>query len=1090
MRTLVDRIAHDRCLLFVGQSAGDSGAFLPAFERLAQVPFRKVVALAEVPDLVAAWRRAGRDVVPVALTDTPPQLSKSQVTWLTLPSSQAQEPPWFSSMLRAWFATHTIIFLHCDLENPVFKHHYRAASHAVGPHRPTYYALTQHPLFEGDRHYWEAHNVNIIEAVLETWVDQLVEAWTRTSQVKRAMDRRTCQPSSGLPYKFLDYYTDKDADRFFGRTAAVQSLAELVLTERLVIYFGASGVGKTSLLQAGLVPYLRDYGCLPIYTRPMSDPVQAIQQGALSLGARAQPQGTLSDLLSDLADQTQRTVIVLLDQFEEVFALLGATTMNHLVDELAACLRSPSAPVHVVLSTREDFLVYLHTLQPHLPNVFAHRYRLRPLSREEARKAIEEPVHGFGLRYEPDLTERLLDDLSDQRGIVKPTDLQIVCDALYRDLKAVDRQVFSLDRYRALGGVEAILAGYLQRVVEQDVKPDQMRAVFKAMVTTQGTKASLPPAEIARLSGLPPDVVIEILQRLDSPHRLVRALEQEGATLYEIAHEVLCSRILAWIEDPAERQAKAIHDLLRAELHNSQHFGALPGPGKLRAVHTQWDNPYLRLRPDEVQLLLRSALHHDVDLDIWLERAGAVGVEFGDFLLPALTSPQAEVRRRAAALLGSKRTIAALSESIRTANPQVRAQAAVALGEAGSLSAFQILRQARHDAVESVRAAVQKGLEAIDPRAAHRLRLRDEAAPLLLAGSIVYWLLLVLNYGITSTPSAWPNFALAGSMGLVAIVLIWGPLPWILAGSALTNGRTPEGNSFHRSSAPWSLGRLAAGGVPLLALGCLLIAAWGWIVGGVGLLLLLVLIGNKYHLALSALLAYLSFLGPVPVTPILFLWVTDGVLVTLSLLALDVSRWGNYGINRPAAIALLITGIGAVLGALLVGSDGVALGSTTLLALSLSAGRWWARRSLAYSGGVQNVRNPLEYLVDVSLGLWDTLDQASFKIKPLVGGMLGIGLGGSLLEALAWLLPDAALPLRIGHALWLGIGLAVGMIWAEGNLLKALLLPTLGGTICGALAHGMAGAVIGSGIGMGLGIGEWVAFRLAPSPGENTEVQE
>jgi hypothetical protein len=126
---------------------------------------------------------------------------------------------------------------------------------------------------------------------------------------------------------------------------------------------------------------------------------------------------------------------------------------------------------------------------------------------------------------------------------------------------------------------------------------------------------------------------------------------------------------------------------------------------------------------------------------------------------------------------------------------------------------------------------------------------------------------------------------------------------------------------------------------------------------------------------------------------------------------------------------------------------------------------------------VQSTRNPLEYLVDVSLGLWDTLDQVSFKIKPLIGGMLGTVLSGTLLEALNELSPDAALPWRIGHALWLAVGLVVGIVWAEGKVVRALLLPALGGMICGALARGVSGAVIGAALGLGLGLGEWLASR-------------
>ena len=389
-------------------------------------------------------------------------------------------------------------------------------------------------------------------------------------------------PADQPPYPFLDSYTEADAGRFFGRADAIRNLGELVLAERLVVCFGPSGVGKTSLLQAGLMPRLRRQGCLPLYCRPERDPVAAIRRAALasaqSAGARTRPnapspglgsalnarisrpggesvepissepiptlaedaQSTLSDLLHDLSRRSQRTVVVMLDQFEEVFTLLGTETLAPLLTELAACLRLPGAPVHVVLSLREDFLVYLHDLQTYLPGVFAHRYRLRPLCAAEAREAIESPARRVGLAYEPALAAQIVRDLRREDGrTIEPSDLQIVCSALYEDLRGAGGDTFTLTRYRALGGAAQLLVGHLESVVAREPNPAQVKAVLKAMVTAQGTKASLPAVEIARLADVEEETVTAILRRLDRAHRLVRPLEQEGETRYELIHEVL-----------------------------------------------------------------------------------------------------------------------------------------------------------------------------------------------------------------------------------------------------------------------------------------------------------------------------------------------------------------------------------------------------------------------------------------------------------------------------------------------------------------------------------------------------------------------
>jgi hypothetical protein len=731
---------------------------------------------------------------------------------------------------------------------------------------------------------------------------------------------------------------------------------------------------------------------------------------------------------------------------------------------LAGCLRLPGGPVHVVLSLREDFLVYLHDLRAYLPGVFAHRYRLRPLSHAEAREAIEAPARLFGLHYEPALSGQLLHDLRRDDGRVEPADLQIVCDALYEDLQAAGGDTFTLPRYRALGGAAQLLAGYLEHVVAGEADPAQVRAVLKAMVTAQGTKASLPAAEIARLAGVSEAAVTRILRRLDRPHRLVRPLEQEGGTRYELVHEVLGPRVLAWIDDPAEREAKAVHDLLRAELHNWRHFDALPGPGKLRAVDGQRDNPHLRLGRDEMALLVRGAVRHGVAPDYWLERAQVAGVPAGDFLLPALASLQAEVRRRAARLLGDQRALAELSRLLRRPDPTVRQRAVATLGELAHPRALRLLRRARHDPDDAVRAAAWDALEERNPRAAGRLRRRDEVVPMLAAGSLVCWLSVMASGAIVPLPVP-SNWLPSGGSGMAVWALlggIWLLILWLSGWLAL---RLPP--------------RLLAW--PGMALAAwLLIARWGWLKGG-SLLALLWLLGGdlrrKPHLALAALVPYLPLLWALPATPTRILWAAGGTLLALALLAFLVPRWGRYGADRPAAVVVLCAALGGVLGALAVGAD---VAAVLLLGSSLAWGRWWARRPLPYSGGSQKLGDAL---ADFGRALWDALDQISFKLKPLVGGVVGALWAVLLLRAAGTLSPGDAPAWGLWEALGLSAGLGLGLWWGEGRWLRSLLWPTACGAVAGALARGAVGAAAGAGLGLGLGLGEWLAARMEAGRG-------
>jgi hypothetical protein len=1068
IKDIIEPIQQQRALLFLGQKALASDALCAVCGELARLPFRKVISWGGEDGLVAAWRRVDRLVTVVSPIAAAPQINEDHVTWLTLPKDGEAEPPWMAQLVRNWFATHVVCFVGCDLEAWAFKTRYLGVADDVGPHRPAYWAIASHPLDEGEQHDWEQKGIRFVATSPRDWARELLTAWEKISEETRAT---TDAPADQPPYPFLDSYTEADAGRFFGRADEIRNLGELVLAERLVVCFGPSGVGKTSLLQAGLMPRLRRQGCLPLYCRPERDPVATIRQAALAEAEDAQGKA-LSDRLDDLSRGTQRTVVVILDQFEEVFTLLGTETLAPLLTELAACLRLPGAPVHVVFSLREDFLVYLHDLQTHLPGVFAHRYRLRPLCAAEAREAIEAPARRVGLGYEPALAAQIVRDLRREDGTIEPSDLQIVCSALYEDLKDAGGNTFTLTRYRALGSAAQLLAGHLESVVAHEPNPAQVKAVLKAMVTAQGTKASLPAAEIARLADIEEETATANLRRLDRPHRLVRPLEQEGETRYELIHEVLGPRILAWIEEPAEREAKAIHDLLRIEVHNWRHFDALPGPDKVRAVDAQRENPYLRLGRDEVEILVRSAVRHGVSEDYWLERAEAVGVIAGDFLLPALTSPQDQVRERAARLLDHRRALAELARLLREAVPELRARAVATLGDLDAPRARRLLRRARHDPDPTVRAAAWNALEARAPRPTARLRRQDEVRPMLVAGSLVYWLTLFITGAIAMPDSTMLQALVSPKLPApVSGALLYGVL-WLLT----------------LGLAGWLAPRLPA---PLLAWPGLaltagaFIARWGWVKGG-GLFVLMWLLGGdlrrKPHLPLAAFLCYLPLLA-LPLTAGSAVGITGAALMTLALLALLVPRWGRYGADRPAALALLCASVGGALGAPLIGEGAAA---ALLMGGTIAWGRWQARRPSAYSGSQK-----LGGLVgDLGRSIWDDLiGQISPQLKPFLGGTAGAWLGALLLRAAHTLPGSGPPPWALGDALWLGVGVGLGLWWGQGRLLRALLWPVAGGALGGALARGAAGAVVGAALGLGLGLGEWWAARIE-GRGENGQSTE
>src|SRR5262245_38705596 len=247
---------------------------------------------------------------------------------------------------------------------------------------------------------------------------------TDTSAASAAVDAQN-------PWPGLEAFTEQDQQYFYGRETEVDELHRLVMRERLTVLFGVSGLGKTSLLQAGLFPILRTENVLPVrirlnYSAGMPDLSTQIKGtiAADALAARVEAprlDGTLWESLhrvhADFWSARNRVVTPLLvfDQFEEIFTR-GFENPERLQDaekllvDLGDLIegRVPAAVkaridanpkeaesfslqrhnYKVLLSLREDFLAELEELRNQLPSVVHNRLRLCPMNGGQALAAV------------------------------------------------------------------------------------------------------------------------------------------------------------------------------------------------------------------------------------------------------------------------------------------------------------------------------------------------------------------------------------------------------------------------------------------------------------------------------------------------------------------------------------------------------------------------------------------------------------------------------------------------------------------------------------------------------------------------------
>jgi hypothetical protein len=195
------------------------------------------------------------------------------------------------------------------------------------------------------------------------------------------------------PFKGLAPFddSDRDAQFFFGRERDHEIITANLTAARLTVLHGPSGVGKTSVVQAGVVRRLR---ALPgplrivVLDRWREDPGAQLRE-AIGEAAGISPEGSLADTLEAATAEIGGEFYVILDQAEEYFLYHGGDAKpGTFAVEFPSAVTRPGLPAFFLLSLRDDALAALDRFRPQIPSLFANSLRLEHLDRESARAAI------------------------------------------------------------------------------------------------------------------------------------------------------------------------------------------------------------------------------------------------------------------------------------------------------------------------------------------------------------------------------------------------------------------------------------------------------------------------------------------------------------------------------------------------------------------------------------------------------------------------------------------------------------------------------------------------------------------------------
>ena len=389
--------------------------------------------------------------------------------------------------------------------------------------------------------------------------------------------------------------TDLDRQLFYGRERDRQSLLHMVLAGNMVVLFAKSGMGKTSLLNAGLLQQLRERDFIPLLVRlkaPKMDPLEAVYAGIKDAAKRNRVEynpGEENTLWQHFktaefwsSEDILLTPVLILDQFEELFTLHTPESRINFITQLADLVRdrvpevlrkslkagehfpyseTPSS-VKVIISIREDFLGQLEEMSSDIPEIFHNRFRLLALNRDQAKEAIEKPaqieheqIKTMRFSYNPKAIDAMLNFLCTRKekkrtfitNEVEPFQLQLLCHHIETKISENHDKAGAAVEVQEddLGGtveMQRVMQDFydneINRLGSRSEKKRVRKLCDKGFISMTDRRLSLDEEDIKERFNVSKKLLVEL-----ENSRLLRSEPRVGGVYYELSHDTLVEPI-------------------------------------------------------------------------------------------------------------------------------------------------------------------------------------------------------------------------------------------------------------------------------------------------------------------------------------------------------------------------------------------------------------------------------------------------------------------------------------------------------------------------------------------------------------------
>lgn len=263
------------------------------------------------------------------------------------------------------------------------------------------------------------------------------------------------------PFKFLDPYTKKDKDIFFGRNREIDQLYKMVFESNLILVYGESGTGKTSLIQCGLANRFLSTDWKDIFIRRQGD-INRSLWAALEKNAKPtplppypsfeeamekeEPHPLIGAVESVFLDHF-KPIFLIFDQFEELFTIKAGEykpekrKKEHeaFIHAIAQLLKA-KLQCKVILIMREEYLAQLYSFEEVIPSLFDKRIRIERMTTDQIKNVLKNTltsdspqIKGKVKLLNPEETiNEIVEKITDERGRIQLPFLQIYLHHLYQ----------------------------------------------------------------------------------------------------------------------------------------------------------------------------------------------------------------------------------------------------------------------------------------------------------------------------------------------------------------------------------------------------------------------------------------------------------------------------------------------------------------------------------------------------------------------------------------------------------------------------------------------------------------------------------